>query len=398
MSAARPGSRRVLVVSNDFPPDVGGIQSYARDYLGTLDAADVVVLASCRDAEACARFDAALPYPVRRLSGYPLLPGPRTARAMRHLIAQYGCTTVWFIAAAPLAALAPQARAAGATRVVASTHGHEVGWGLVPGARQVLRRIFRGLDAVSVISQFTAERLIPLLPSGLPLHFLPSGVDTALYAPVPAERRLQARTALAAGGGPAVAADAPLVVCVSRLVARKGQDTLIKAWPQVVERFPTAQLVIAGSGPAQRRLRRLRASSTAAASIWLMGAVSEEQKLELLAAADLFAMPCRTRWAGIDVEGLGIVYLEAQAAGLAVVAGDSGGAPETVPADAGVVVHAAGASAAEATAASIIEILGEQTLTLQQRAEVARRSVTRKWTWAVMGGRLQKFLWLDAGA
>ena len=146
---------RTLLVTNDFPPTIGGIQSYLRDFLATLNPEDVVVFASTQDGDAAAEYDATLPYTVVRWPRTIMLPTPATARRMQSLIREYDIETVWFGAAAPLALMAPEARAAGARRIVATTHGHEVGWSMLPIARQALRRIGQHADVITYISDLS---------------------------------------------------------------------------------------------------------------------------------------------------------------------------------------------------------------------------------------------------
>lgn len=318
---------RLLVVTNDYPPTVGGIQSYVRDFLATLDGSgvEVYVLASTQNAEEAAEYDqqlaaniTAIRYPVR-----VMLPTLRLRKRMQSIITEYGIDTVWFPAAAPLAVLAPAARAAGASRVVASTHGHEVGWSMLPGARQVLRRIGRSVDTLSYISNYTRGRLDTAF-GGPEWCALPSGVDLHTFRPLDKQDVLRVR---AQHGLPP---DAPLVTCVSRLVKRKGQDILIDVWPEIVRTHPDAQLLIIGEGPYGSNLSRRREASSAKSNIRLLGRRPFSDMVEILAASTVAAMPCRTRGKGLDVEGLGIVYLEAQACGIPAIAGKSGGAPETV--------------------------------------------------------------------
>lgn len=152
------GRRRTLVVSNDFPPTIGGIQSYVRDFLDTQDAERITVFASTQDAENAAAYDATLDYEVIRWPRSVMLPTPTTAQAMAEIIRARKIDNVWFGAAAPLALMAPAAREAGATRILASTHGHEVGWSMLPGARQMLRRIGDEVDVVTYISDYTLRR------------------------------------------------------------------------------------------------------------------------------------------------------------------------------------------------------------------------------------------------
>ena len=124
--------------------------------------------------------------------------------------------------------------------------------------------------------------------------------------------------------------DAPVVVCTARMVRRKGQDTLVRAWPAVLERFPDARLLLVGDGPDRRRIERIVAGLELAESVVQTGSVPWDDIPAYTDAGDVFAMPCRTRRAGLEAEAFGIVFLEAQACGLPAVIGDSGGAPETL--------------------------------------------------------------------
>ena len=257
-----------------------------------------------------------------RHPGTLMLPVPAVDRRMRRLIAEHDIDTVWFGAAAPLALLAQRARQAGAARVLASTHGHEVGWSMLPVARSVLRRIGEGTDVVTFVSRYTRSRFAPAFGPAASLEYLPPGVDTDRFRPDPAGRaELRDRYRLG---------ERPTVVCLSRLVPRKGQDVLIKALPSIRRRVDGAALVIVGGGPYLETLRGLAHDCGVADDVTFTGAVPGDELPAHHALADVFAMPCRTRGGGMDVEGLGIVFLEASATGVPVVAGDSGGAPEAV--------------------------------------------------------------------
>ena len=366
---------RTLLVTNDFPPTVGGIQSYLRDFAAELanrvGPENLVVFASTQDAEAAHQWDASVPYTVVRWPRRVMLPTPATAREMQRLIRVHGIATVWFGAAAPLALMGAAAKRAGASNVIATTHGHEVGWGMLPVARRVLSVIGRSADTVTYISDYTRRRLTAL---GTRPRFvaLPSGVDTEFFRPASASQRAATRQSLGVG-------DAPLVVCSSRLVARKGQDVLIRGWPEVRRQAKGARLVIVGSGPYERKLRAMAGEGVA-----FTGAVPGERLRDIVAAADVFAMPARTRLGGLDVEGLGIVYLEAQACGVPVVAGESGGAPETVTAATGVVVDG-GDIGAVAKAVSQL-LLDDHRRRLMGRA--GRTHVSEHFSWDVLGARL----------
>ncbi|WP_366180093.1 glycosyltransferase family 4 protein [Actinomyces timonensis] len=371
--------RRTLLVTNDFPPVVGGIQSYLDDYTRRLPPSDLTVLASTppEGPEAAAAFDSEARFDVVRMPTHMLLPTPEVRSRMRGLIAERGIETVWFGAAAPLGLLGRAARRAGASRVIATTHGHEVGWSMLPGSRRLLRRILRDADVVTYISEYTLGRLSPFMPSGTLTTHLPSGIDVERFRPDPAARSaLRARYRL---GG------APTVVCVSRLVARKGQDSLIEAWPRVVERVPGARLVIVGWGSYARRLALLKRGSPARDSIILTGKVPYDELPGHVAMGDVFAMPCRTRGGGLDVEGLGIVFLEASAAGLPVIAGTSGGAPETV------VEGVTGNVVDGRDQDALVEAIARQLSDADARARMGtagRELMIDRWTWPTLVERL----------
>lgn len=315
---------RVLLVTNDFPPRPGGIQSYLAELVRRIVGAHQVTVYAPQWKGADA-FDSAARsagYQVVRHPGTLMLPGRAVDVRMRRLIADHGVDTVWFGAAAPLALLAARARAAGATRVLASTHGHEVGWSMLPVARSVLRCIGDSTDVVTFVSRYTRRRFASAFGAAATLEHLPPGVDTDRFRPDRTARdELRARYRL--GGR-------PTVVCVSRLVPRKGQDMLIRALPMIRQRVDGAALVIVGGGPYLPALRRLAQRHGVAEHVTFTGGVPPAELPAHHALGDVFAMPCRTRGAGLDVEGLGIVFLEAAAVGVPVVAGRSGGAPETV--------------------------------------------------------------------
>ncbi|HYO04704.1 MAG TPA: glycosyltransferase family 4 protein [Mycobacterium sp.] len=317
---------RVLLVTNDFPPRRGGIQSYLENLVAELVKAgrhSLVVYApkweGDGDYDERAR---ATGVEVVRHPTTLMIPEPSVALRMRRLINGHDIDTVWFGAAAPLALLSPLAREAGAKRVIASTHGHEVGWSMLPVARTALRRIGNDTDVVTFISQYTRSRFAAAFGPAAALEHLAPGVDTDFFEPDSVARaELRARYGLG---------DRPVVVCVSRLVRRKGQDMLIRALPAIRQRVSGATLVIVGGGPYRDDLRRLAYGFGVAEHVVFTEGVPAGELPAHHAMADVFAMPCRTRGSGLDVEGFGIVYLEASAMGVPVVAGRSGGAPEAV--------------------------------------------------------------------
>jgi phosphatidylinositol alpha-1,6-mannosyltransferase len=358
---------RTLVVTNDFPPRAGGIQAFVHSLASRLPADEVVVYApSWKNAAA---FDAAQSFPVVRHPTSLMLPTRDVLRRARSIAASEGCDRVWFGAAAPLGLLA---RPLGLERSVASTHGHEVGWALLPGARQVLGRIGRDVDVVTYLGEYTRARLARLMQR---LERLPSGVDTSVFHPGAGGGEVRARYGLG---------DRPVVVCVSRLVPRKGQDVLIRALPAIQRRVPDAALLIVGGGPYLSKLQAM-----AGPDVVLTGSVPWQELPAHYDAGDVFAMPCRTRRAGLEVEGLGIVFLEASATGLPVVAGRSGGSPDAVlEGETGYVVDGRSVPAvADAVAGLLADPVRAKALGARGRAWVEA-----EWRWDVLAARLRTLL------
>jgi phosphatidylinositol alpha-1,6-mannosyltransferase len=313
-------TRRLLVVTNDFPPRPGGIQSFVHGVASRLPPEQVVVLTSrWRGWEA---WDAAQQFSVVRHDTSVLLPSAAVRRHALELFRERECTDVWFGAAAPLGLLAAPLRAAGAQRMVASTHGHEVGWAALPAARSLLRRIASNVDAVTYLGDYTRARLAAAIkPYDVRLRRLVPAVDSETFRPDAGGAQRRADLGLR---------DRPVVVCVSRLMPRKGQDALIRALPEIRRRVPGAALVLVGGGPSRDRLTKLAAGLGVAGHVTVTGSVEHSDLPEWYGVGDVFAMPCRERLGGLDVEGLGMVFLEAAGCGLPVVAGRSGGSVDAV--------------------------------------------------------------------
>jgi phosphatidyl-myo-inositol dimannoside synthase len=377
---------RVLLVTNDFPPRRGGIQSYLHELVGELlrSGGDYALTVYAPKWKGCAEFDEAARatgYDVVRHPTTLMLPGPGVDDRMRRLIRDNDIETVWFGAAAPLALLAPRARGAGGRRVIASTHGHEVGWSMLPGARNALRRIGDGADVVTYISRYTRGRFASAFGPHAALEYVPPGVDTDRFAPDPAARtEMRSRYGLG---------DRPVVVCLSRLVPRKGQDMLIRALPAIRARVDGTALVVVGGGPYMDTLRKLAADTGMTEHVVFTGGVPGAELPAHHAMADVFAMPCRTRGAGLDVEGLGIVFLEASSTGVPVVAGDSGGAPETVRHDeTGLIVDG---TDVDQIATATSDILADPDRAARM-GEEGRRWAVDNWQWRSQAARLAGLL------
>jgi phosphatidylinositol alpha-1,6-mannosyltransferase len=373
---------KVLIVTNDFPPRSGGIQSFVRALAARLPADGVVVYAPAW--EGAAEFDARQPFPVVRHPGSLMLPVPSVGARACALLTEHGCDSVLFGAAAPLGLLAPRLRAAGAERIVGLTHGHEAGWAALPGARALLRRIGDEVDVLTYLAEYFRIRLARALSPAAASRMvqLTPGVDPAVFRPGSGGARIRDQFGIAPGR--------PVVVCVSRMVPRKGQDMLIRAWPAVRAAAPgDPLLLLVGDGPYRSRLDRLARQSGVAGSVLFTGPVSWDDLPACYDAGTIFAMPCRTRRAGLDVEGLGIVYLEASATGLPVVGGDSGGAPDAIlDGETGYVVPGRDVTA----------LAGRLTRLLADPAGAAAMGdkgqawIEREWTWDLVAGRLQRIL------
>ncbi|QBI53800.1 glycosyltransferase family 4 protein [Streptomonospora litoralis] len=379
---------RTLIITNDFPPRPGGIQAFVHELAMRRPADSVVVYCSTPGSrgsagwQRAADFDLGLPFPVVRERTSVLLPTPAVGRRAERIAGLEGCDSVLFGAAAPLGLLAGRLRRAGVRRIVGLTHGHETGWSVLPGARRALHRIGEETDALTYLGDYTRTRLARALSpaAAARMRRLAPGVDTDRFRPGAGGEAVRERHGLTGR---------PVVVCVSRLVARKGQDTLLRAWPRILADVPGAALLLVGGGPYRRRLEAMAREQGVSDSVHFAGDVAAADLPAYYDAGDVFAMPCRTRNGGLDVEGLGIVYLEASASGLPVVAGRSGGAPDAVrEGETGLVVDGARPGP---TARALIRLLRDPE-DAAAMGERGRAWVQREWTWDRVSARLAELL------
>jgi phosphatidylinositol alpha-1,6-mannosyltransferase len=371
-----PDVPRVLVVTNDFPPRIGGVQQYVGNVVRHLPADRVAVLAP--NWPGWDEHDAAQPYPVCRWPSTTLWPTRDLARRVRSLAREHHADVVLFTQGLPLPLIGPDLAARGLPYVVI-THGYEVWMARVPGPAAALRRALSRAREVTAISAYTAGYLQRALPPGVLLSILSPGVDEQRFHPdvdgsaVRSHHGLEGRR---------------VVLCVSRLVPRKGQDVLIRSMSQVVESVPDAVLLIVGDGPDRRKLQELAASAPQG-SVVFAGAVADEELPAHYAAGDVFAMPCRSRRGGMEVEGFGIVFLEAAATGMAVVAGYSGGAAEAVlDQETGVVIEG---REPKAVALAVRTLLDHPVPTARMGA-AGRARVETAFTWKGQAARLAEIL------
>jgi phosphatidylinositol alpha-1,6-mannosyltransferase len=314
---------RHLLVTNDFPPKVGGIQNYLWELWQRLDPSSFVVLTASSDPGAPA-FDAAQAARGVRIERVPgsilFFPTPAALARVRRSIEEHAVDLVLLDPALPLGLLGPRLPVPYGVIL----HGAEVTVpGRVPGARSALARVLRSASVVVSAGGYpAAEGRRAAGDISAPVIEIPPGVDVSSIVPLKAAERRSARARL---GLPATG---PLVVSLSRLVPRKGMDVLIEAADRLAPSYPDLVVAIGGDGRQLSRLQRQAGSSQVA--VHVLGRVTDEDRAALLGAADIFVMDCRNRWLGLEQEGFGIVFLEAAAAGVPQIAGDSGGAAEAV--------------------------------------------------------------------
>lgn len=306
-----------LLVTNDFPPKIGGIQSLLWEWWRRLPADRFAVLTSPHAGAAA--WDAEQPFRVERVPEPVLLPHPVMVRRTDRLAAEIGADLVVVDPAVPLGLIGPSLDLPYGVVL----HGAEVTVpGRLPGTRQALAHVLRRASLVIAAGSYPAAEAERAAGCRLPVTVVPPGVDTERFRPLTPEERRAAR--LLHG----LPVDAPVLLGVSRLVPRKGFDNAIRAVKIVQEKVPDVVLAIAGAGRDRDRLERLAAETEA--SVRFLGRVPNEHLPALYGCADVFVMLCRNRWGGLEQEGFGIVFVEAAATGVPQVAGRSGGAHEAV--------------------------------------------------------------------
>ncbi|MFM2215434.1 MAG: hypothetical protein RJA88_803 [Actinomycetota bacterium] len=316
---------KILCITNDFGPRAGGIETFVIGLIERLPKNSVIVYTSSQPDSAA--FDRAWMdnYGVRviRDKSKVLLPTPRVASVVRKILRHESIGTVFFGAAAPLGLLSRGLRRAGAKRIIALTHGHEVWWAKVWPFSWAMRRIGSGVDNLTYLGDFTRTQISRALTDSAASAMvkIAPGIDTDHFAPRADAKALRAELGLT---------EKKVIVSVGRLVHRKGQDTLVESMPQILSQIPDAHLLFIGEGPYKEYLVKRAAELKVSDAITFIGRIQYAELPRYICVGDIFAMPSRSRLAGLEVEGLGIVYLEASACGLAVVGGKSGGAPDAV--------------------------------------------------------------------
>jgi phosphatidylinositol alpha-1,6-mannosyltransferase len=320
----RAVSNPVLFVTNDFGPRAGGIETFVIGLIERRAFGSTIVYTSAQDdsEEYDQRWKRDFGVTVIRDRSKILLPTPRVARNLKRVIKQEGIRVAAFGAAAPLGLLSASMKSAGVRKTVALTHGHEVWWAKIFPFTFAIRRIGATIDSLTYLGEFTQKAISRSLSKQAVKQMvkIAPGIDVEHFSP---QDSSELRRELGLD-------EKKVIVSVGRLVHRKGQDHLIESMPEILAKVPNAHLLIVGRGPYLEHLAKLVAVNKVENHVSFIGRVQYAELPRFICAGDVFAMPSRSRFAGLEVEGLGIVYLEASACGLPVVAGNSGGAPDAV--------------------------------------------------------------------
>lgn len=376
--------KKILFVTNDFGPRAGGIQSFIMGLVERLPTDSVTVFTSSQgDTSAYdAKWRGDYGVAVIRDRSRMLLPTPRVARALKLVAQQGGFAAACFGAAAPLGLLASTLRKTGITRIVSLTHGHEVWWAKVFPFSLAIRRIGDTVDVLTYLGEFTRCNISPALSPKAreAMVQIAPGIDTAHFSPAAMPSQLRNELGLS---------NKSVIVSVGRLVPRKGQDRLIEALPIIRNAIPNVHLLLVGEGSYRKTLEKLVEEKQVKDLVTFVGRVAYTKLPAYFRCGDIFAMPTRSRMAGLEVEGLGIVYLEASGCGLPVIAGNSGGAPDAVvDGVTGVVVD--GTNINE-IAAAIVRVLSDPAK-MKAMGAAGNEWVTSNWSWDIWSSKFAQLL------
>ena len=376
-------SNKTLFVTNDFGPRAGGIETFIIGLIERLPKSSIIVYTSAQEDTDVYDANWLRDYGVEviRDRAKILLPTPRVNRAVARIVKQRETKVVAFGAAAPLGWMSSTLRKAGAERIVALTHGHEVWWAKVFPFNLIMRRIGSTTDCLTYLGEFTRAAISKALTtkSAAAMQKIAPGIDIEHFKPVDA-------TALRQTLG---LKDKKVIVSVGRLVHRKGQDFLIQSMPQILKQVPDAHLLLVGQGPYREHLEKLVRKHSLQKAVSFIGRIQYTDLPGYICVGDIFAMPSRSRFAGLEVEGLGIVYLEASACGLPVIAGESGGAPDAVIE--GVTGFVVDGTNTEQIAKRAIELLLDEKLRISM-GSAGRAWIQKEWRWQIWAGKFSELL------
>jgi phosphatidylinositol alpha-1,6-mannosyltransferase len=366
-------NEKILCITNDFGPRAGGIETFVIGLIERMPRNSVVVYTSQQGdtTEYDHKWLRDYGVEVIRDKRKILLPSLRVGRATRQILREREITRVFFGAAAPLALLSHGLRRSGATRIIALTHGHEVWWAKVWPFSWLIRRIGSGVDSLTYLGSFTQKAISRALGNRATESMvrIAPGIDTSHFAPVKDSDDLKRKLDLEGKR---------VIVSVGRLVHRKGQDTLVEAMPRILKDFPDAHLLFVGVGPHLEYIHKRAVQLGVLENISFVGRVQYQELPRFICVGEIFAMPSRSRLAGLEVEGLGIVYLEASACALPVVGGLSGGAPDAlIEGETGFAVDGRNP---DQVAAAVTKLLSDPVLA-KRMGERGREWIINEWEW-----------------
>ena len=376
-------SSPVLFVTNDFGPRAGGIETFVIGLIERRPFGQTIVYTSAQTGSEAydQAWKANFGVTVIRDRAKILLPTPRVARNLSRVIKESNIQVAAFGAAAPLGLLSASMKKAGVRKTVALTHGHEVWWAKVFPFNWALRKIGTSVDSLTYLGEFTQQAISKSLSKAAAQKMvkIAPGIDVDHFSP---QNSAQLRKELKID-------EKRVIVSVGRLVHRKGQDHLIQAMPEILKRVPDAHILMVGQGPYLSHLKKLVQELNLVDHVSFIGRIQYAQLPQYICAGDIFAMPSRSRFFGLEVEGLGIVYLEASACGLPVIAGSSGGAPDAVLA--GVTGMVVDGENNQEIAAGAIKLL--QDLPASKAMGLAGREwIIENWRWEIWSDRFNKLL------
>jgi phosphatidylinositol alpha-1,6-mannosyltransferase len=374
---------KILCITNDFGPRAGGIETFVIGLIERLPRSSVIVYTSAQDNSA--QYDRSwledYGVEVVRDKAKILLPTPGVAYCLKAIVRERKISTVFFGAAAPLGLLSRTLRKAGVTHILALTHGHEVWWSKVWPFTVAIKSISRHVNHLTYLGEFTRRAITKSITGEAAARMvkIAPGIDTDHFSPQDATQ-LRSELELT---------EKKVIVSVGRLVHRKGQDVLIEAMSAIIKEVPEAHILMIGEGPYRSYLENRVKVLGLQERVTFIGRVQYADLPKFICAGNLFVMPSRSRLAGLEVEGLGIVYLEASACGLPVIAGNSGGAPDAVlQGETGLVVD--GTSKAE-VAAAVIELLQDADRSKAMGIR-GRQWIIQEWRWEIWSARFAELL------
>ena len=374
-SQAAPRGGKILCITNDFGPRAGGIETFVMGLIERAPKGSIVVYTSSQgdtksyDQGWLRDFGVV----VIRDRSKILLPTLRVARSVKKIVESGAIKQVFFGAAAPLGVMASGLRKSGVVKIVALTHGHEVWWAKLWPFSTAISFIGKNVDHLTYLGEFTKGEIAKALPEKAKAAMvkIAPGIDTDHFAPDSNSAQLRKDLGLV---------DKKVIVSVGRLVHRKGQDVLIQSLPAILAKHPTAHILMIGEGPYRSELTKIVNRLNLSNSVTFIGRIQYADLPRYICVGDLFAMPSRSRLAGLEVEGLGIVYLEASSCALPVIAGRSGGAPDAV--DEGITGFSVDGTSTSEVSSAIIKLLDDPARA-KAMGEAGRKWIIENWRWDI---------------